>query len=114
MQPVTRVESAERALPGLHHVERGVRGHPEVLRLVGRGADHRPLEDPLRAAVRRVAGAPGTRPAEPGARAAARRCEQGGGERASQGSTLSTAAPPRVATCTAGGVTICVRSIPTI
>ena len=113
VKAVARVESTERALPGLHHIEGGVRRHPEVLHLVGGGADHRLLEDPLRGAVRRVAGAPRTRPAEPGAcAAAARRCEQGDGERASQGSTLSTAAPPRVATCSAGGFTIVSSSSP--
>src|SRR6185369_6350100 len=64
VQPVVRVEAPERAFARLHQVE-GLGGrHPEVLRLVGGGADHRLLEDPVGDAVLGVRRTPGARPAE--------------------------------------------------
>jgi len=85
---------------------------PLVLRLVGGRADHRLFQDPFDDAVLRVRAAPRTRAPEAGARAeselrsAATRREQRDGGRPSQGRTLSTAAPPAVATIRAGGSTI--------
>src|SRR5438874_5438235 len=113
MQPVARVESAERALARLHEVQRRMRRQPEVLRLVGGGADDRLLEDSLCGAIAGVRAAPRARTSKAGSRAdaelrgAATRChQQRNGGRPPHGRTLITAAPPCVATSSAGGSTM--------
>src|ERR1700737_777442 len=64
VQAVVRVEAAEGLLARLQQIERVVGGDPEVLRLVGRDADHRRLEDPGAGAVEAVVRAPRAGPAE--------------------------------------------------
>src|SRR5204862_1365810 len=117
VEPVGRREAPEGALAGLHHIEGRAGRDPEVLGLVRGRADHWLLEDAVGGAVLRVGRAPRARTPELRARArsgqprevrraAAPNGEERGRQRPAQGSTRSTAAPPRVATCSAGGSTI--------
>ena len=64
VQAVTRVIAVEALVARLQQIERGIRGHPEVLFLVGGDAHDRRLLDAVRVTVGDVAARPGSGTAE--------------------------------------------------